>query len=113
GLHDSSEHIVHALAWNERAATKNVPGRRQKRGGWPAAEAVSLADVGSVVGIDPDRHESIVDECRDFGIGVARTVHFAARTTPRPGNRQQDGFVLGSRTRERDVAPRLPGDAGR
>src|SRR5690349_18085116 len=99
---------AHAIDRDERATRKDVAVGREKRRGWPPAQTVALTNVGPLVGVNANRHESIVDERDDLRIGVSRAIHLVAPVAPRSRNREEHGLALVARSGEGGVAPRLP-----
>jgi hypothetical protein len=102
----------HPIARHERPAAdeRSFTGQKRRRG--PATEAVALADVRPVIGVDADRNEAFVDDRRDSRIGVRSFVHLAARLRPAGDYREQHGPASRSRAGERFGGPGKPGDFG-
>ena len=59
------------------AAEQLTVGSEEGRRG-PGAEAVPLADIRPAVGVDANRHEPVVDEGREAGVGITGAIHLAA-----------------------------------
>src|SRR5215831_823344 len=92
--------------------------RQQESGQWPAALPRNRADRGlvarihvrSLVAVDFDRDEVLVDDLRDDGIFVAFSVNDMAPMAPHRADIQQNRFVLLFRTGKSFLVPFIPID---
>jgi len=81
------------LLWgNVGAACDYSPIAVEEGGSGPASEIVATVDIGSLVCVNPDGNEVLVDSTDDCRVRVRRLVHNVTPMAPRPRNVEQDWF---------------------
>src|SRR5262249_35789239 len=97
----------------ERLSPQNMTGGGEKRGRWPAAERVSLGDIGTLVDIDENGNRALLDRRRELTTGERVRQRLGARVTPSRDQHEQYRFLLTRGTVERRCAPVEPLDHAR
>ena len=98
------------------AAEERLQVRRQPDAHRPAAGSgrrlherhVDPVDVGTLLPVDLDRHEVLVEQRGDAGMLERLALHDVAPVAGRIADRQEDRLLLAARAVERLVAPRIP-----
>ncbi len=109
----------HAVAIHRReigAPVERLPVWREEHRQRPAASAdqelhrphVHVVDIGALLAIDLDVDEVAIHQVRNGRVLEALPLHDMAPVTRRVADREKNGSVLGTRTRECLVAPRIP-----
>ena len=101
-----------------RARVERSPVGRQEHRGRPAALAGhrharvhrQRVDVGALLPVDLHVHEEVVHDLRRRGVGERLVLHHVAPVARAVADRDEERPVLGPRSLERLVAPRVPVD---
>ena len=122
GIGDGEKHAaetgtVHLVFGREiGAAEKRLAVGEKESGERPAALFGNRADgglvagihIGTLVAVDFDGHEIVVDDFRDFGILVTFAVDDVAPVAPDSANVEEDGFVFRLGASKSGIVPFVP-----
>lgn len=91
-IKDGPQNFSHLLRWNVGAARDYFPFTIEESGSRPSAEIIAAINIGTLVGINADGDEALVDCANDNRIRVGCLVHHMAPVAPGAGDVEKNWF---------------------